>query len=121
MSKQEQIDKIAKWMGWHKEVCNVEDEGGFISHQEWYWLTADKQRVRGRFDPFTSPSDCARVMDEVVNRQMSWLQQGAGLSKKGLLFQCVLHSGGIWTSVQVSQKSWMEAFCLALLEAIGKE
>jgi len=73
MTKQEQIDKIAEWMGWHK----VSREGGW-----WAWHDGSGDANLGEkpsmyFDPFHDPADCERVMNEVVKRDF-WYKVYSG-------------------------------------------
>jgi len=58
MSRQADIDKICTWMGW--ELHHV----GLRGH--WYWQDTHLHKMaESFFDPFTNPSDCARVMEAV--------------------------------------------------------
>lgn len=112
MGRQEQIDKIAQWMGWHQDY----GENDIWRFPATKGQSHGSQAADSCFDPFTNPSDCARVMDEVVKRGMGyrviydpmaetskWL---AGLPRK---------------SYGYSNNSESEAKMNALLEAIGKE
>lgn len=124
MGKQEQIEKIAKWMGWHRAWVEWKEDEICLSDLRLrpafeVWVPEDNDRYKVQaigFDPFTNPSDCAKVMDEVVKRGMGyrviydpmaetskWM---AGLPRK---------------SYGYSNNSESEAKMNALLEAIGKE
>lgn len=130
MKKQEQIDKICKWMGWHKEnTC-----GGL------YWVADKKQEEHTdyipimagilSFDPFSNPSDCARVMDEVVKRGWEYritvtavyLAEDESEEFAFCLLRKDIPQYLTWNDLSpFIAKSWMRAFCNALLEALRKE
>lgn len=117
MDRQEQIDKIAQWMGWSHSAFN--------NFGYWRWNDANgKEAAKSKFDPFTSAKDCAVVMEEVVKRGEWWwtikspFYEGqpffAGFNPKA-----TTGWNGRPDHQGQSLDSWMEAFCNAL--PVGKE
>lgn len=78
--------------------------------------------AQGTFDPFTNPSDCARVMDEVVKRGIMFKFESPKLTAT---WQVDWRTYLFWRSPERGHaesygESWTEAFCLAVLEMIGE-
>jgi hypothetical protein len=109
MERQQAIDDIAKWMGWHKNTS--------IYDSFWWWVNAENERTGGSsFDPFTSPNDCNRVMEEVGQKGIGWLTHRR-LQVKGNSYWAQLWNGkDDWDAI--SNTSWMEAFSLAVWELV---
>lgn len=84
--RQEQINRICEWMGWAK-LRVFEDTEAHTFHKYltttplpswivrvWVWDDAEgniKAKV-DEFDPFSDPSACAKIMDEVTKRVASY-------------------------------------------------
>ena len=109
MNRQADIDKICEWMGWHIRPHHSYSEG-----TPWReWANADNHyKAESTFNPFTNPSDCAVVMDEVREKALISIEIGGTLVGVRL-----------WTGkgYQATAYSWMEAFCNALLGLIKGE
>jgi hypothetical protein len=116
-SRQEQINQIASWMGWHKH-----DIASFMYVNPdvpvmWEWQDRDDSMIaRDCFNPFADPSDCAIVMEKYAD---GWCLETMCSSDNP--FRTTLEVTGKRRYVEGYGKTWMEAFCNALLEAIDAE
>lgn len=110
IDKQTKIDLICtKVCGWHRRTTPIETV--------WWWASETQDHETGAlFDPFTNPSDTARVMDEVVKQGCDWILH---YDKTGLRYSVDI---GTLKTIHYGQSetSWMEAFCEAVLAMIGE-
>ena len=105
--KQNAIDKICSWIGWHKAKTPIEGV--------WWWIDAQDNRMAGAlFNPFTSPNDCNRVMDEVAKGDMAYGTTFEPRATQGRKYMAYITPN----RYGYSDDSWMDAFCLAVLEII---
>jgi hypothetical protein len=104
--RRQAIDDICIELGWILQR--------FPSGNPDAWIDRDGRLV-GNYDtvdPFTSPNDCARVMEEARGRDY----------KMSLTCIFKLWTAEVYTDVtkvrQATSNSWMEAFSLAVWEMI---
>jgi hypothetical protein len=109
-----QINTIALWMGWHKQdspsFLLVDPNIPIFSN----WVDDLKIVKAGEdFDPFSNISECAEVMEEVIERGAWWSLHSPA---ENIRYCCFM--GGKSIVDQAEGDSWPEAFCNVLIKLI---
>lgn len=111
MSDEEKVLQICAWMGWRVHEWNTAN----------WVLGSDPRPVAStcgvnRFDPFTDPGHCARVMEAADKRGWYSKIEARGCHMYDAVVVTEYGSGRSYKGEGLSR--W-EAFCNALLAAIG--
>jgi len=100
--RQEQIDKICTWAWGEPIFCST-----VTGHKA--WRDGDDTVLSTAFDPFTNPSDCARVMDEVAGKGKAFQSGYDPLTMHYWANVCGQHRGVALTESEAKMNAVLEA------------